>query len=144
MDHAAWSAGLPDGAHHASLQGRASRAERKPARGCLQGEEEPKGVIDSPQLCRIEPAGRVAQSLGIDDGGLLDEHARLGSQQVDRWTKCRRSCTGRGRRYEDGAQAQQIVGLNDDRIAPSSSLSASGLSWCREPEDLPADHVDSD
>ena len=40
-------------------------------------EEEPECRVDSLDLGGVEPAGRITQSLGINDGGLLDEHTRL-------------------------------------------------------------------
>ncbi len=47
----------------------------------------------------------------------------------------------RGGRDQGRAQADELVGLDDDRVASAALLSPPGASWRRQPEDLTANHV---
>lgn len=41
----------------------------------LEGEKEAEGVVDGLHLCGVQSAGRIAEPLRVDDGGLLYEYA---------------------------------------------------------------------
>ena len=131
-----------DTAHSASGPSRSAAAfrARRAIVPWLEREEEPERAVDSLHLCGIESAGRRTQPLRIDDGRLLDEHARLRPQQLDRRSEGGRP-RARGRRCNEyGAEPQEVVGLNDDRVARSALLSASHTPSSGQAKDLATDH----
>jgi hypothetical protein len=50
-------------------------------------QDQGKGIVHGSKLVSVEAAGGTPEALGIDDGGLLDKDARLGSVKLDRRTK---------------------------------------------------------
>ncbi len=83
----------------------------------------------------------MSQALGIHDSSLLDKDARVSAVRGDPRTEARRSRTRRGRRDEDGAQRQELVGLNDDGVARASLLPAPRPSRRRQAEYLATHHL---
>jgi hypothetical protein len=63
------------------------------------------------------------------------------SAERDLRPEARRAGARRGGRYEQGAEAEELVCLDDDRIPGAALLVAAHASGCGESEDLAADHV---
>src|ERR1700683_68262 len=107
----------------------------------LETQDERERFIDSAQLVRIEASRRASQALGIYDSRLLDKDARVSAIESNRGSKARRLRTRRGRRNEDGARRQELVGLNDHRVARASLLPAARPSRGRQAKYLTAHHL---
>src|SRR5437870_5796668 len=104
-------------------------------------EDEHERFVDGADLMRVESSGGPTESLWIDHGRLLDENARLLTHEGDRGPEARRAGTRRRRRDEDGAEVEELVGLNDDRVARAALLVVARASRRRETENVAADHV---
>jgi hypothetical protein len=107
----------------------------------LETQDERERFIDSAQLIWIEASRRASQALGIHDSALLDKDARVSAFEGDCRPKARRLRTRRGRRNEHGAQRQELVGLNDDRVARASLLPTARPSRRRQAKYLAAHHL---
>lgn len=66
-------------------------------------EDQCERLVDRAQLGGVQASCRRAEPLGVDDGRLLDEHARRRVADLDRRPEGRRSGAGRRRRDENGA-----------------------------------------
>jgi hypothetical protein len=107
----------------------------------LETEHEHQGLVDGAELVRVEAPGGTTEALGIDDGRLLDEDARLLTLEGDRGPKARWAGTRRRWRDEDGAQVQELISLDDDRVASPALFVAASGSRRRQTEDLAPDHL---
>jgi hypothetical protein len=103
-------------------------------------EHETERVVNGANLRGIESPRRGPEALRINDGRLLGEHTSLPSAEIHGRTKTRRTRARRGRRNKNGAQAQKLVSLHDDRIARAALLTTASASQGRQPEDLATDH----
>jgi hypothetical protein len=134
---------LPLGRRRAQPMARApdSFAHSSLRRANLQTEDESKRVVDSLQLIRIQASYRAPKTPRIDNSRLLDQDASGGAFDVDSWSKARRLGTSRGWRDEDGAQPQELIGLDDHSVSSTTLLSAPYSSWSGQAKDLAAHHV---
>lgn len=113
------------------------------ARTGLKGEDEHERLIDCAELVRVESSRRSAEPLRIDDSRLLCEHTRFLTRERDRRPEARGAGARRGGRDEKRAQAEEFVGLHDDRVAAASLLVSARALRRREPEDLATYHQSS-
>ena len=120
---------------------RAGRQAVHRTREALEREQEPQALVDGEQFGRLEPSHRPAEPLGVDDGGLLHEHPCLDALEFDHRSKARGSCACRCRRDEDRAELEELVRLDDHRVASAALLVSPGAGRRGEPEDLAANHL---
>jgi hypothetical protein len=76
-----------------------------------------KSIVYSSKLVGIETSRGTAETLRIDNGGLLDEDPRFLAVQLDRGPERGRTGTCRGWRDESRTQGYELIGLDDDRVA---------------------------
>jgi hypothetical protein len=107
----------------------------------LETEDEHQGRVDGAKLVRVEAPGGATEALRIDDGRLLDKDPRFLPREGDCGPKARWAGIRRRGRDEDGAQVEELIGLDDDRIASPPLLVATSASRRWQPEDFPADHL---
>jgi hypothetical protein len=103
-------------------------------------EHEAERIVDGADLCGIEAPCRRSETLRVNNGGLLGEHARLPSTDLHSRTKARRTRARRCRRHENGAQPEELIRLHYHRIARPALLMAASTPGRGQPEDLAADH----
>lgn len=103
-------------------------------------EYEHECFVDGAELVRVKAPGGTAEPLRINDRRLLDEDAGLLAPEADRRTKARRPGSGRGGRDEDGAEIEELVGLDDHGVTSPALLVPARATRRREAEDLAADH----
>src|SRR5581483_10766456 len=106
-----------------------------------EAEYEHERLVDGSQLVCLEPPCRSTEPCRVDNGRLLDEHARLLACERDCRPKACSAGARRGGRHEQRAQVEELVGLHDDRVAGASLLVPARAPRRREPEDLPANHL---
>lgn len=106
----------------------------------LEAEDEHERLVDGSQLERVEPTCRSAEPSRVDESRLLHEDTRLLSGERDRRPKARRTRIRRGRRYEQCAQIEKLVGLHDHGVPGALLFVTTCAPWRRESEDLSADH----
>lgn len=104
-------------------------------------QQECKRFVHCPQLGRVQAAGRPTEARGVDHGRLLHQDARLLPAEHDRGAKARGQSIGGCGCDERGAQAQELVGLYDDRVACPALLMATGRARRGQAEHLPAKHL---
>jgi hypothetical protein len=93
------------------------------------------------ELARVEAPGGATKALRINDGRLLDENTRFLTLEGDRGPKTRRAGARRRRRDKDSAEVEELLGLDNDRVASPALLVAPRASRRRETEDLAANHL---
>src|SRR4051794_2699615 len=106
-----------------------------------EAEDEHERLIDGTEFARVEAPGGFAETLRVDDRRLLNEDACLLASDGDRWAKTRRTGARGGRRDEHGAEVEELVGLDDHRVAGAALLVPAHASGRRQAEELAADHV---
>ena len=104
--------------------------------GFLEAEDEHEGFIKGAQFGRVEASGRSTEALGVDDGGLLDKHTRLLPIERNGRADAGRPGACRGGRDEDGAEVEELVGLDDHGVAGAALFVPAGCARGRQPEDL--------
>jgi hypothetical protein len=104
-------------------------------------EDEHQSFVDGADLARVEAPGGATKALRIDDCRLLDEDACFLTLEGDCRTEARRAGTRRRGRDEDRAEVEELVGLDNDRVASPALLVAERASRRRETEDLAANHL---
>ena len=107
----------------------------------LQAEDEHERLVNGSKLVRVKSSCGSTEPLGIDDGRLLDENARLLPRDRDRRSEARCTGTSRSRGHEHGAQAEELVGLHDDRVTGSLVCMPARVPGRRESERFSTDHV---
>jgi hypothetical protein len=115
----------------------------QPGRLAISGseaEDEHQGMVDRAQRARIEPPGRAAQALRIDDRRLFDEDTCFAALERDRRPETRRSGMGRRRSDEHSAELEELVRLNNDRVASTALLVSPHAARSGQTEDLASDH----
>jgi len=104
-------------------------------------EDEYESLVDGTKLACLQAAGGEAEALRIDDRRLLDEDARLLSFESDGRAEARRPGAGRSGCNQNGAEVEELVGLDDDGIASPALLVPAPTARRRQAEDLTADHL---
>jgi hypothetical protein len=109
--------------------------------GASEPRGEHQGIVHGPELVRVEAPCGATKTLRIDHGRLLDEDTRFPTLDGDCGPKARWAGARRYRRDEDGAQVEELISLDDDRIASPALLVAANASRRRQTEDLAPDHL---
>lgn len=104
-------------------------------------EDEGKRFVDDAQFTRIEPASGAAESSRVDDAGSLNMYACLDAVDVDARSKACGTCAGRSGCDQDGAEAEELIRLDDDGVSCAALLAAAAAAWRRQAEQFPADHL---
>lgn len=107
---------------------------------CSETQDQGERIVHGSKLIGVEASSGTAEALRIDDGGLLDEDARF--LPVKRDLRPERGWTGACRRWRDEgrAQADELIGLNDDRMACAPLFAPACASRRRQAEYLTANH----
>jgi hypothetical protein len=108
-----------------------------------ESEDQHERLVDRAELTCIEAPGGPTESLWVDDRRLLDQDACLLALERDRRAEARRPSARRGGRDEDGAEVEELVSLDDNRVTSSALFVAAAAARCRQVKELAADHVSS-
>ncbi len=106
-----------------------------------EAEDERERLVDGAELIYFKASGGAAESLWVDDGRLLDEDACRLPLKRDCRAEARRPGARRGRRDEDGAEVEELVGLDDNRVASPALFVPARAARRRQVEELAPDHV---
>lgn len=106
-----------------------------------KAEDERQRLVDRADLAGLKPSGGSAETLRIDDRGLLDENASLGSTDRHWRAEARRQRAPRCGSHERSAQVEELAGLDDHRIARAPLLPSARDPGRGEPKHFPADHA---
>lgn len=79
-----------------------------------EAQDEHQGFVDGAKFIRVEAAGGSAESLGVDDGGLLDQDACLVALKCDGWAEARWSGACRGGETRTVLSSRNWSALDDD------------------------------
>ena len=104
-------------------------------------EDEHERFIDGAEFGCVEASGRPAESLGIDDRCLFDEDACLLLLECDGRAEARRPGARRGGRDEDGAEVEELVGLDNNGVPGTALPVPADVARSRQMEHLAPDHV---
>jgi len=147
-------AGLPPDRLHEKLKQpvqvgngvrRLSRSSRPPwcarrLRGSWQIEYQQQGVLDGAQLVVRQVCGSVAERASVDGADHLAEDLRRLVVDRDLGMEAGRERRARGRADDDRGEGEQIVGLDDHRVA-AALLGVLALAWELDAMDITADHA---
>jgi hypothetical protein len=112
-----------------------------PVSALLETEDEHERLVDGAELTCVEASSGPAESLWVDDRRLLDEDACLLALERDRRAEARRPGARRGGRDEDGAEVEELVALDDNRVTSPALFVPAHAARRRQVEELAADHV---
>jgi hypothetical protein len=104
-------------------------------------EEEHERLVDGAKFGCVEASSGPAESLWVDDRCLFDKDACLLVLEGDRWAEAGRPGACRGGRNEDGAEVEELVGLDDNGVAGAALFVPAHVASSRQVEQLAADHV---
>ncbi len=111
----------------------------RPARG-LEAKDEAERVVDRADLTGIQSPSGPTESLRIYHGRLFGQYAGLGAVEFDDGPEAG-GAGARGRRcHQDGTEAEQLIGLDDDGVASAALLATARRVGGGQAEDLAADH----
>src|SRR5215210_1650385 len=94
-----------------------------PARAALlESEDNSEGVVDVPELLRVEPSDSLAEPLGIHGTNLLDEDPRRLSFHRDLGPKRGRASALRRRSNEHDRAREKLICLHKDAVSDALLL----------------------
>jgi hypothetical protein len=98
-------------------------------RAVSEPEDERERFVDGAQLTGGESPGGAAETLGVDDGGLLDEDTRGLPVEVDARPEARWPNARRRRSDERRAQVQKLISLHDHGVPRAALLTTACAAW---------------
>jgi hypothetical protein len=107
----------------------------------LEAQNQDERLVNGSHLTRIEAAGGLPESLWIDHRRLLDQDPCFSIIDSDRGPEARGQRALRDRCDERCAQAEKLLGLNDDGVAGPTLFVPSRAARSRQTEHFPADHL---
>jgi hypothetical protein len=92
------------------------------------------------QFVCIKPTGRAPEALLVDHGRLFDKDMRIAAVKSDDGAEARRPGARGGGCDQDGAEADELIGLHNDCVTSESLLTPTGSARVGQAKDLATHH----
>ncbi len=94
-----------------------------------KSEDGEKGLVDAPELFGGNVPNEVAQAGGVNSPNLFDQDSGGLAFHVHFGPKGRRPGAMRSRGHQDNGSWQELIGLDDNPVAPALLLVAATSGW---------------